>query len=338
MKIISFTIPCYNSQDYMRKCIDSILPGGEDVEIIIVNDGSSDSTALIAEEYASKYPEIVRVIHQENGGHGEGLNTGIKNARGVFFKVVDSDDWLDPEAYRKVLDFLKKVVNDNRDLDLLVTNYVYEKQGAKHKKVMHLRKTMPVDRFLTWEDKLRFTYTKYILMHSVIYRTEIIRESGIVIPKHTFYVDSVFVLAPMPYVKTLYYMDVDLYRYFIGRENQSVNEKVMIKRMDQQIRVNKILIDLYKNSDIKHKNIERCMRHYIEIIMCVASTFLLLAKTKEALGQKKELWLYVKDTAPDLYKKLRRTPLTISTNLPGSPGRGFYLFFYKVFQKVFGFN
>ena len=78
MKILSFAVPCYNSEAYMRKCIDSLLPGGEDVEIIIVDDGSSDGTAAIADEYEAKYPGICRAIHQENAGHGGAVNTGIQ--------------------------------------------------------------------------------------------------------------------------------------------------------------------------------------------------------------------------------------------------------------------
>ena len=92
MKILSVAIPSYNSQDYMRKCVESLLPAGNDIEIIIVNDGSKDRTGEIAEEYASRYPGIVKAVHQENGGHGEAVNTGLKNATGLYFKVVDSDD------------------------------------------------------------------------------------------------------------------------------------------------------------------------------------------------------------------------------------------------------
>lgn len=88
----------------MRNCIESLLPGGEEVEIIIVDDGSTkDRTAEIADEYAAKYPTIVKAVHQENGGHGQAVNTGLKNATGLYFKVVDSDDWLDEENYPKVL-------------------------------------------------------------------------------------------------------------------------------------------------------------------------------------------------------------------------------------------
>ena len=108
MKLLSFAIPCYNSKDYMEHCIESILPGGDDVEIIIVDDGSKDETAAIADRYAAEYPDIVKAVHQENGGHGEAVNTGLKNATGKYFKVVDSDDWVDLESYKKILDKLRE--------------------------------------------------------------------------------------------------------------------------------------------------------------------------------------------------------------------------------------
>ena len=92
MKLLTVTVPCYNSAEYMEKCIDSLLPGGERVEVIIINDGSKDRTGEIADAYAAKYPSIVRVVHQENGGHGEGINQGLAHATGKYFKVVDSDD------------------------------------------------------------------------------------------------------------------------------------------------------------------------------------------------------------------------------------------------------
>lgn len=105
MKILTIAIPSYNSMDYMRNCIESLLPGGEDVEILIVDDGSKDETPAIADEYEEKYPGIIRAIHQENGGHGEAVNAGLRNATGFFYKVVDSDDWVDAEAYQKILAF-----------------------------------------------------------------------------------------------------------------------------------------------------------------------------------------------------------------------------------------
>ena len=94
VKLLSIAIPCYNSEAYMEHCINTLLTGGDEVEIIIVDDGSQkDRTPEIADEYERKYPGICRAVHQENGGHGQAVNTGLKNATGVFFKVVDSDDW-----------------------------------------------------------------------------------------------------------------------------------------------------------------------------------------------------------------------------------------------------
>ena len=124
MKLLSIAIPSYNSQDYMEHCIESLLIGGEDVEILIIDDGSKDRTAEIADSYAEKYPTIVKAVHQQNGGHGEAVNAGIRNASGLYFKVVDSDDWVDEEAYRKILSVLKELSGGSQTLDMLISNFV----------------------------------------------------------------------------------------------------------------------------------------------------------------------------------------------------------------------
>ena len=152
MKLLSIAIPCYNSQDYMERCIDSLLPGGEDVEILVVDDGSKDMTPEIADAYEKRYPNIVKAIHQENGGHGEAVNAGIENASGLFFKVVDSDDWVDAQAYEKILDTLREIVGSGQSLDMLISNFVYEKEGAKHKKVMKYTSALAQDKIFTWSD------------------------------------------------------------------------------------------------------------------------------------------------------------------------------------------
>ncbi len=238
MKLLSIAIPCYNSAAYMRKCIDSLLPGGEDVEIIIVNDGSADNTPDIAEEYRERFPGIVRVVNKENGGHGSAVNAGIEHARGLYFKVVDSDDWVSQSAYAQILDKLGELLQSGNSIDMMISNFVYEKEGEKRRKVMKYHHALPRDEIFTWKDVRHFRVGQYILMHSVIYRTNLLRDCGLRLPEHTFYVDNIFVFNPLPYVRTMYYMDVNFYRYFIGREDQSVNEQVMIGRIDQQIRVN----------------------------------------------------------------------------------------------------
>lgn len=337
MKLLTFAIPCYNSEAYMEKCIESILPGGEDVEILIVDDGSKDRTAEIADRYEREYPTICRAIHQENGGHGEAVNAGIRNATGLYFKVVDSDDWVDQEAYMQILNKLRELAGGETQLDMLLANYVYEKEGAKHKKVMR-QAGVPTDRLFTWSDVRHFHKGHYILMHSVIYRTKLLRECGLVLPKHTFYVDNIYVYKPLPNVRTMYYMDVDFYRYFIGRDDQSVNEKVMISRIDQQIKVNKIMIDdvdLYKVSNPKCR---QYMFNYLEIITVVSTIMLIRSGTEENLQKKRELWTYIKKKDIRLFHHLRRGILGVSMNLPGKTGRKISVAAYRISQKVVGFN
>lgn len=337
MKLLSFAIPCYNSEAYMEKCIESILPGGEDVEILIIDDGSKDRTAEIADAYASRYPTICKAIHQENGGHGEAVNAGIRNATGLYFKVVDSDDWVDPDAYRCILAKLKELAGGSQHLDMFLANYVYEKDGAKHKKVM--RQTgFPQDRIFTWNDIRHFFKGHYILMHSVIYRTQLLRECGLELPKHTFYVDNIYVYTPLPSVKTMYYMDVDFYRYFIGREDQSVNEKVMISRIDQQIKVNKIMVDEFDLWKIPNLKCRKYMMNYLEIITVISTVMLLRSGTDENLEKKRELWRYIKDKDIRLFHRLRRGILGGAMNLPGKGGRKISVAAYRLSQKVVGFN
>ncbi len=323
----------------MRHCIDSLLVGGEDVEILIVDDGSTkDNTAEIADEYQEKYPSIVKAIHQENGGHGEAVNTGIRNARGHFFKVVDSDDWVNEEAYIKILEFLKTSVEEEKNLDMLISNYVYEKVGVKRKKVIQYKNCLPVDEYFTWEDIKHFKVDQYILMHSVIYRTELLRECELVLPMHTFYVDNLFVFEPLPYVKTMYYMNVNFYRYFIGREDQSVNESVMIKRIDQQIKVTKSMIDYFDYDKIPIKKCRYYMINYLKMMMMVPSIMLILSGTDENLAKKKELWQYLRTTNPKLWFRIRRSKIGSAVNIPGRGGRKISKIGYKVYNRLIGFN
>lgn len=336
MKLLTFAIPCYNSQDYMENCIKSLLPGGEDVEILVVDDGSKDSTADIADAYEKKYPGIVRAVHQENGGHGEAVNAGIRNATGLYFKVVDSDDWVDEEAYKQILDKLRELAGGDKTLDMFIANYVYEKEGAKRKKVMRYP-SLPKERIFTW-DEAKLHKGQYILMHSVIYRTKLLRECGLELPKHTFYVDNIYVYKPLPSVRTMYYMDVDFYRYYIGREDQSVNEKVMIGRIDQQIKVNKIMVDEFDLWKIQNRRLRHYMFNYLEIITVISTVMLIRSGTEENLLKKRELWRYIKNRDIRLFHHLRVGIMGNTMNLPGKGGRKISVAAYKLSQKVVGFN
>lgn len=338
MKLLTIAIPCYNSESYMEKCIESLLPGGSRVEILLVDDGSKDRTAEIADSYAARYPGIIRAIHQENKGHGGAVNTGIANANGFYFKVVDSDDWVDRDAYLTILDTLETLAREGRGVDMMISNFVYDKVGASHKKVMNYRHMFPTGQIFHWEDARHLWKGHYILMHSVIYRTRMLRNCGLKLPEHTFYVDNQFVYQPIPWVKNMYYLDVDFYHYFIGRDDQSVNEKNMIARIDQQLAVNYLMIRDYDLYRIPGRNRRHYMYNYLEIMMTISSIFLIRADSPEADEKKKALWAYLKEQNPRLYRRMRMGVLGIGLNLPGKTGKKIASAGYQISQMIYGFN
>ena len=338
MKYITFAIPCYNSEAYMEKAINSILLAGEDVEILIVNDGSSDRTKKIGKQYAEQFPSIVRVINKENGGHGDAVNSGLSQASGKYFKVVDSDDWVDEDSLMKLLEVIKGFVSEEEEVDMIVSNYVYEKTGVEHKKVIHYRNVLPQNEIFRWDDIGSFHLDQYILMHSVMYRTEMLKLCQLKLPKHTFYVDNIYVYYPLPHVRRLYYLDVDFYRYFIGREDQSVNEKIMISRVDQQIYVTKSMISMYDLRLIGSKKLRKYMINYLAIMMTVSSILCIRSKNAENLQKKKELWKYLRQMDYKIFLKIRYGILGQTMNLPGRSGRKVSSMAYSVARRLIGFN
>lgn len=338
MKTVTFAVPCYNSADYMDKCIESLLVCGSDVEIIIVDDGSTDETADKADEWERRYPDVVRAIHQPNGGHGSAVNTGLAHATGFYYKVVDSDDWLDEHAMQPIMAYLRSQLEAESPTDMVVANYVYEKVYEDKSTTMRYRNVFPVGERFTWEDSHTFNAWRYILMHSVIYRTQLLRDIDLRLPEHCFYVDNIFVYVPLPAVKSIYYLDVDMYRYFIGREGQSVNEEVMMARIDQQIRITKIMINSVDVEKVEPKRLRKYMENYLAMMMCICSVFLRMRNTEEDDGKLLELWNYLKNHDPGLYRHVRHKVVNMGTNIPTEIGRKLGLHGYHLAQKVFKFN
>lgn len=338
-KLITYTIPCYNSAEYMDACIESILACNrpDDIEIIIVDDGSTkDNTLEKAQVWESTNPGVIRAIHQENGGHGAAVMTGLENARGLYFKVVDSDDWLDNDANVAMLD---KLASFDEPIDLMLVNYVYEHTVDNAQEVMKYTRMLPVEQLFTWDDCGHFGLTKYILMHSVIYRTQMLRDCGLALPRHTFYVDNIFVYVPLPECKRIYYMDIDLYRYFIGREDQSVNETVMIGRIDQQLRVTRIMIDSFLlERDVKSSRLRSYMRNYLTMMMVICTVFSMMSDRPDKEQMRADIWKYLREHDHETYVKIRRSVMGVGTHLPGKAGDRVLLSAYHIAQKVFKFN
>ena len=333
MKYISFVVPCYNSEEYMEKCIKSLLIGKDDVEIIIIDDGSKDNTGKIADKYQKRYPNIVKAIHQENGGHGEGINVGLKHATGKYFKVVDSDDWLDEDAYKKLLKKIKHI-----DTDLVVCNYVYTYTDGRSDQVISFANVYDEGKVLTWDDIHKFKLTQYPSLHSMMYKKSVLDKSNIDLPKHVFYEDNLFIYLPLVNTKTIYYLDLDLYRYYIGRADQSVQESQMIKRSSHQVLVSERVCTAYDLTKIENKKLRKLMTRECIFLMTIGVVFSRLAFNKEGEKQYKELWKSVKEKNPKLYKRMRYFSMATWVSISGRLGRQIMKLGYRFAHSLVNFN
>jgi len=340
--LISFVVPCYNASSYMDRCLQSMVEGAVDfydsIEIIIVDDGSNDEeTATKADQWQADHPGIITAVHQENGGHGEAVNTGLYISRGLYFKVVDADDWLHPQSLSMVLGHLRKLSANK--LDLMITNYVYEKTDIGKRKPIAYHNVMQEGRILNWGDVGTFRPYQNLLMHSLIYRTELLRSIGLKLPSHCYYVDNIFAYVPLLAVETIYYLNVDLYRYYIGREGQSVHESTMIKRVDQQLLITRIMIDACQlGKDVENVQLQSYMTHYLIMMMTICAVFLRLSKRSDAEKQRLALWAYLKEKDPAIYLKVRGDMLSIAANIPGRFGFLVATAGYRLAQRIFKFN
>ena len=229
-KCLTVTVPCYNSESYLERCVESLLKERDGLEIILVDDGSTDRTGQLADQYARAYPDVVRVVHKKNGGHGSGVNAGLMLANGIYFKVVDSDDWLDEAAFHKLMSVLRfwcRTKEEKRP-DLVVCNYVYDHLEEGKTKAVRYGNLFPEQKICRWDEIGCFSPEQYLVMHALIFRTGVLYDCGLKLPEHTFYVDNLFANCPLPFVQRIYYLNEDLYHYYLGREDQSVNEKVLV--------------------------------------------------------------------------------------------------------------
>ena len=224
------------------------------------------------------------------------------------------------------------------NVDLLVTNYIYDKVDTGRRREIRYRRALRENTVITWNEVRRFRPWENLLMHALIYRTEVLRECGLELPEHTFYVDNLYCSVPLESVKTLLYMDVGLYHYFIGREGQSVQESTMIRRIDQQIRVNKLMMEQLDLEHVPNERQRETIFHYHDMITTVTSIMLILGGTPEHLEKKRELWEYIRTVHPWEYKKLRYSLFGITMNLPGKVGRAIAVLCYRIANRIFSFN
>lgn len=265
-KLLTVTIPAYNAEKFLAQCLDSLLACDQcgRTELLVIDDGSQDKTGAIADAYVGRYPEIVRVIHKENGGHGSGINAGIEAAAGKYFRVVDSDDTVDSKAYAAYLQKLECI-----DSDLIATPFVCvtaqeefqsitacrrkrralgktqlrENTGNQAVRPVQGSKSLPREKVLAFE---KIAERLHVRMHEWTIRTSILKEHSIRMSEHSFYVDMQYILFPVPWLRTCCILDFPVYRYRLGNEGQSVSVRNMQKNRKQHQKVMHSLVAFYK--------------------------------------------------------------------------------------------
>lgn len=240
-KILTIAIPAYNVERYLRQCLDSFLVESvlSEIEILIINDGSEDSTEQIGLEYQRRFPESICVITKENGGHGSAINTGIEYAQGKYFKIVDGDDWVNSEEWEEFIHFLK-----SQECDLVASNF----RKMDHTTQLPLRQQGRTFYNIRYNETYQFQdiYGKaFIKMHSMTIRTSIFKENNIKISEHCFYVDAEYIFFPIPYIKTVIFYEPDIYMYRLGLPGQSIDIKKMQKNMSNHTHVLERMLKYY---------------------------------------------------------------------------------------------
>ena len=336
--LLSVVVPAYNSADFLLACLETlVVPGGE-VEVVVVDDGSSDATGEVAEGFASAH-EGFRVIRQENKGHGGAVNTGVAAATGTWIKVVDSDDALDPVALERVLTQLREWRDQGVEPDLVVTNFVYMRADRRpHRHAVRYPRILPQGRVGSWSDVGRFRPDQYLMMHALMYRTEVLRNSGMRLPEHCFYVDNLYSFEPLIHVDSLVYINEDLYLYTIGREGQSVSDEVIVTRLDQHDRVNALMLKAMPRTGEVGPELEAYLIHIYLMSCVVITTMALRSNTPANLAIKDRLWARMEKQRPDVYTKLRRKTLGRVLHLPGRAGRTVPVLGYHVARRVLALN
>lgn len=284
MKVLSFIIPAYNSQKYLDKCLGSLLSKSiiNDIEIIVVNDGSTDSTAEITSAYCKKYPETIKLISQENKGHGGALNTGCAAANGKYLKVIDADDWVETENLPVFIDSLR-----NCESDIVLTHhYTINESNGEIKKW----KSYP-EKFST---PLSFSYVvnnfnsfdRSLTFHGITYKTEFYHNHNHKLLEKVFYEDHEFSTFPCCFAKTVEVFDMFIYDYRIGDVSQSVSEGNQLKRLSHTEAVLNRFIEEYKDLINENETIKNFICYKAKILLLSYICTVLLVEKNKKQGRK----------------------------------------------------
>ena len=229
-KVLTIAMPCYNVERYLRRGLNSLADVrlANDVEVIIVNDGSTDATKTIAQEYVDRMPELFRLIDKENGGHGSAVNVGIDQAKGRYFRVVDGDDWVDTEGLIKVVELLRVCEADF---------FVDEK--CEVNMVTRARTQCSLPRKFRLIGMVPFSSVcadaaceEFMTIHTISVKASLLRDCNVRLHEGIFYVDLQYVIESTCHASTVQFAPIEVYQYLIGNSEQSVAYASFAKRYE----------------------------------------------------------------------------------------------------------
>ena len=316
-KILTVVVPTYNAEKYLRDNLESFeIPElMQDIEILIVNDGSTDHSLEIAREYTERYPDTYRVITKENGGHGSGINCGIEHAQGTYFKVVDADDWVDKTAFISLVKTLK-----TGNADVVYSGFLWTYDNGEADKTKFQTKAEIEIPFEGVEYQKTYQFDDiadklYMKMHNMTIRTDILREHQIRIDEHCYYVDTEYILYPIPYVKTISFVDAFVYYYRLGREGQSVGLEKMQKNEQNYDKVIVSLLGFYEKLEHEILCSKEKKQYIAEIIArVIAGKIKIMLSFPRSSKKRKELIQFerkIQREYPEVYKSNRNKAVSL---------------------------
>lgn len=309
MKLLTIIIPTYNMELYLPKCLNSIT--GEDtpdsLEIIIVNDGSSDSSLIIAKEFQIKYPHIITIINKSNANYGSCINAALTIASGKYIKILDADDWFDKNSLKKFLVLLKKT-----NSDLILTNFNQNYTSGKIKKIKYQLKNNK-----EYNDEILRSKVFYNMqMHAVTYKTSILKQSNYTQTEKISYTDQEWIFYPIQNVQTITFFNLNLYQYLLGREGQTMSSKIIAKNIYHNIIIAKRMI-LYLTNMLNTNSPQYFYLHQ-QLIKIIRNLFKLsllpIHKSDLKLKEIIEFDSFIRETNLVLYKEIEQ--ITIHSFFP----------------------
>ena len=303
-KILSFIIPSYNSQKYLDTVIPSLIDESviDKLDIIIVNDGSTDDTISVANKYCKKYPNSIRLINQENKGHGGALNTGCANAKGKYLKVIDADDWIETKNLAKFVEKLEKI-----DSDVVLTHhYTIDVSTNEIKKWMSYPQIF--EKAYSFDDVMQCydVFDRSLTFHGITYNTDFYHNYAMKLSEHVFYEDHEYATVPCCYAKSITPIDMFIYDYRIGDVEQSVSDVNQLKRLNHIETVLDRLISVYEKPE---HSLSDSGREYLctktqAVLLAYIKTVLLIEKNKKFGRQKaSEIMAMVEKRMPSTFEK-----------------------------------